>query len=114
MTVFKNSGLRTVMNLRFYHDPGFAAPIGDHMMPMSKFALVAEELRRKSGFEICSPQPLSERDLLRVHTPEYVLAVKTGSPRESRRISEVSVVAGFVLQCAPDQRRCPRRRQDRP
>ena len=34
------------------------------------------------GFEICSPQPLSERDLLRVHTPEYVLAIKTGSPRE--------------------------------
>ncbi|MET0253350.1 MAG: histone deacetylase [Terrimicrobiaceae bacterium] len=74
--------MRTVTNLRVYHDPGFAAPIGDHMMPMSKFALVAEELRRKSRFEICSPQPLSERDLLRVHTPEYVLAIKTGSPRE--------------------------------
>ncbi len=83
MTVPRDSGaLRTVTNLRLYHDPGFAAPIGDHMMPMSKFALVAEELRRKSGFEICSPQPLSEHDLLRVHTPDYVSAIKTGSPRE--------------------------------
>ena len=70
------------MNLRLYHDPGFAAPIGDHVMPMRKFALVAEELRRKSGFEICSPQPLSESDLLRVHTSKYVSAVRTGSPRE--------------------------------
>ncbi len=70
------------MNLRLYHDPGFAAPIGDHVMPMRKFALVAEELRKKSGFEICSPRSLSEADLLRVHTSEYVSAVKTGSPRE--------------------------------
>ena len=70
------------MSLRLYHDPGFAAPIGDHVMPMRKFALVAEELRRKSGFEICFPQSLSESDLLRVHTCEYVSAVKTGSPRD--------------------------------
>lgn len=68
--------------MRIYHDPGFAAPIGDHVMPMRKFALVAEELRRKSGFVICSPQSVSESDLLRVHTSEYVSAVKTGSPRE--------------------------------
>jgi acetoin utilization deacetylase AcuC-like enzyme len=70
------------MTLRLYHDPGFAAPIGDHMMPMRKFALVAEQLRRKPGFEICVPQPVSENDLLRVHTVEYVSAVRTGSPRE--------------------------------
>ncbi|HEY5704837.1 MAG TPA: histone deacetylase [Terrimicrobiaceae bacterium] len=68
--------------LRLYHDPGFAAPIGDHVMPMRKFALVAEELRRKPGFEICSPPAISESDLLRVHTPEYVSAVKTGLPRD--------------------------------
>jgi acetoin utilization deacetylase AcuC-like enzyme len=70
------------MNLRLYHDPGFAAPIGDHVMPIRKFALVAEKLCRKSGLKICSPQSVSESDLLRVHTSEYVSAVKTGSPRE--------------------------------
>jgi acetoin utilization deacetylase AcuC-like enzyme len=69
------------MNLRLYHDPGFAAPIGDHMMPMQKFALVAQELRRKPDLEICAPKSVSESDLLRVHTPEYVSAVRTGSPR---------------------------------
>jgi len=70
------------MSLRLYHDPGFAAPIGDHVMPMRKFALVAEELRRKTGVEILSPPPVSESDLLRVHTPEYVSAVRTGTPRK--------------------------------
>jgi acetoin utilization deacetylase AcuC-like enzyme len=70
------------VNLLVYHDPGFAAPIGDHMMPMRKFALVAEELKRQSRLKICSPQPVSESDLLRVHTSEYVSAVKSGSPRE--------------------------------
>ena len=82
MTLLKGCGaLRTVTKLRLYHDPGFAAPIGDHMMPMSKFARVAEELRRRSGFEIRSPRSLSEHDLLRVHAPAYVSAIKTGSPR---------------------------------
>jgi acetoin utilization deacetylase AcuC-like enzyme len=70
------------MNLRLYHDPAFAAPIGDHVMPMRKFALVAAELSRKSGFEICFPEPVSESDLLRVHTSQYISAVKTGLPRE--------------------------------
>jgi acetoin utilization deacetylase AcuC-like enzyme len=70
------------VKLLVYHDPGFAAPIGNHVMPMQKFALVAEELRRNSGLEIRSPQPVSESDLLRVHTSDYVLAVKTGSPRD--------------------------------
>ena len=41
----------------------------DHVMPMRKFALVAEELRGNPVSEICSPQPVSESELLRVHTP---------------------------------------------
>jgi len=68
--------------LKLYHDPGFAAPIGDHVMPMRKFGLVAEQLRSISGIEITSPPPVSESDLLRVHTPEYVAAIKSGHPRK--------------------------------
>ena len=70
------------MKLRLYHDPGFAAHIGDHVMPMRKFALVAGELSKKAGLELYAPQPVSESDLLRVHTPDYVRAVRTGLPRE--------------------------------
>ena len=69
------------MKLFVYHDPAFAAPLGKHVMPIQKFALVANELRRKSSVTVCSPDAIFESDLLRVHTSEYISAVRTGSPR---------------------------------
>lgn len=65
----------------FYH-PNYAAPIGQHIMPIRKFALIAEELRAWPDLEFIEPAPVSEDDLLRVHTREYIDAVKTGEPRE--------------------------------
>jgi acetoin utilization deacetylase AcuC-like enzyme len=64
----------------FYH-PGYAAPLGEHIMPIAKFGLVAEEVSRLGGVELIEPAPVTEADLLRVHTCEYVQAVKTGEPR---------------------------------
>ena len=64
----------------FYH-PGFAAPIGEHIMPMGKFALVAERLKAMSGVRLIEPAPATEEDLRRVHTSEYINAVRTGAPR---------------------------------
>jgi acetoin utilization deacetylase AcuC-like enzyme len=69
------------MSLTLFHDPGFAAPIGKHIMPIRKFSLVADELREMPGVEIRPPDPVLPEDLLRVHTPEYVEAVRTGEPR---------------------------------
>lgn len=69
--------------MTLFHDPGFAAPLGDHIMPISKFALVADAIRRElPDVTIQSPSPISEADLLRVHTPEYIGAVRTGHPRD--------------------------------
>lgn len=70
------------MSVKLFYDPGFAAPIGNHTMPMQKFEMVADRLRKWPEIEILRPRPLSESDLLRVHTSEYVMAVKTGMPRE--------------------------------
>ena len=64
----------------FYH-PGFAAPIGNHIMPMRKFALVAEGLKTRADVRLAEPQPATESDLLRVHTAEYINAVRSGAPR---------------------------------
>ena len=64
----------------FYH-PGFAAPIGNHIMPMGKFALVAEGLKAFHGVRLAEPAPATEEELRRVHTPEYISAVRTGKPR---------------------------------
>lgn len=65
-----------------FHDPGFAAPLGNHIMPISKFALVADEIRRDlPAISIRRPKPVTEEDLRRVHTPGYIEAIRTGKPR---------------------------------
>ena len=52
-------------------------------MPISKFALVADRIREVlPDVAIDPPAPISEEDLARVHSPEYIAAIKTGEPRE--------------------------------
>ncbi len=65
----------------FYH-PGYAAPLGDHVMPMAKFGLVAEEVKRFSGVKLAEPEPVTRGELERVHTSEYIDAIRTGEPRD--------------------------------
>jgi len=64
-----------------YHHPDFAAPIGQHVMPMRKFQMVADGLAGNPFVEVAAPVAVSEADLLRVHTAEYVNAIRTGEPR---------------------------------
>ena len=64
----------------FYH-PGYAAPIGSHIMPIRKFGLVADGLRSAPDIRLVEPEPLSEADLRRVHTQAYIDAIETGEPR---------------------------------
>jgi acetoin utilization deacetylase AcuC-like enzyme len=65
-----------------FYDPGFAAPIGDsHIMPMRKFALVAERLRAHPAAQFHDVTPITETDLARVHTQAYINAIATGEPR---------------------------------
>jgi len=65
----------------FFH-PGYEAPIGQHIMPIRKFGLVADGLRDAADIKILRPAPVSEEDLRRVHTPEYIEAIRTGEPRD--------------------------------
>ncbi len=76
-----DSKRQRVMITAFYH-PGYAAPLDDHIMPIQKFALVAEGLRGTPGVRLAEPAPVMETDLLRVHLPEYVNAIRTGEPRD--------------------------------
>lgn len=64
----------------FYH-PGYAAPLGQHIMPMRKFGLVAEGLRAAKEVRLVEPAPVTEEDLRRVHSAEYIAAIRTGEPR---------------------------------
>lgn len=69
------------MTIVAYHHPGFAADIGDHVMPMRKFQMVADGLGAFPNVRVDAPTPVTDADLLRVHTAEYVTAVRTGEPR---------------------------------
>ena len=64
----------------FFH-PGYAAPLGDHVMPIAKFGLVADGLRESQDVRLREPSPITEEDLRRVHTGEYIEAIRTGTPR---------------------------------
>ncbi len=64
-----------------YHHAGFAAPLGDHVMPMRKFQLVADALAGRADVKVEAPAPIAVEDLLRVHTSAYVEAVRSGEPR---------------------------------
>lgn len=70
------------MKLIAYYHPGYAAPIGQHIMPIRKFGLVAEALRNDSDIVLAEPAPVTADDLRRVHTEEYIAAIRTGEPRE--------------------------------
>ncbi len=64
----------------FYHS-GYAAPIGRHVMPIDKFEKVADALRSEPGVVLEEPAPLTRAQLERVHTDDYIDAVRTGEPR---------------------------------
>ena len=64
-----------------YHHAGFAASLGDHVMPMRKFQLVADAVRAAGLARVEEPAPIGEAALARVHTTAYLHAVRTGEPR---------------------------------
>jgi acetoin utilization deacetylase AcuC-like enzyme len=65
-----------------YYHPGYAAPLGAaHVMPIDKFARVADGLRGADWVRLVEPPPLTDAELRRVHTPQYIAAVRDGEPR---------------------------------
>jgi acetoin utilization deacetylase AcuC-like enzyme len=96
--------------LRAFHHPGFEIPIGPHIMPMRKFGLVAAHAASLPGVQIERPEPATEADLLRVHAPSYLAAVRTGRPTalaESQKFpwvpelwSSVRLANGAVIEAA--------------
>ncbi len=68
--------------LRVFHSPRYEADIGEHIMPIRKFGLVRRAIE-ESGLpvRVLEPEPATDEDLLRVHTPGYVRAIATGEPR---------------------------------
>ena len=64
-----------------YHDK-YDLNLGPHVFPSQKFRLIAETLVREgitSKDDFLQPAPASDEDILRVHKPEWVRKLKTGT-----------------------------------
>jgi acetoin utilization deacetylase AcuC-like enzyme len=64
-----------------YHER-YDLNLGDHVFPSQKYRLVYEELLRRGiadAGDFLAPAPATDEDVLRVHRPDYVRKLKTGS-----------------------------------
>jgi acetoin utilization deacetylase AcuC-like enzyme len=71
------------MSIQIYHSEHYFADLGKHVMPIRKFALVRAAIESEfRDVRIEAPEPVTDLDLLRVHTPDYIRAIATGQPKE--------------------------------
>jgi len=64
-----------------YHDK-YDLNLGPHVFPSQKFRFIAETLLREgvaTREDLLQPTPASDEDILRVHKPEWVRKLKTGT-----------------------------------
>lgn len=67
--------------MRIFHSPRYEADIGVHIMPIRKFGLVRAAIEAEGlPVTLVAPSPVSDEDLLRVHTRAYIDAIATGEP----------------------------------
>ena len=76
-----------MLPFKLVYSDGYYLPIGPHVFPAQKYKLIHDRLlaeRIASTTDFLTPQPASDDDILRVHTPEYVGKLKQGrlSPQE--------------------------------
>lgn len=63
------------------HDARYFADLGEHIMPIRKFDLVRQAIEAAGrSVRFHTPDRISDEDLLRVHTREYLDAISTGEP----------------------------------
>ncbi|MEQ1501436.1 MAG: histone deacetylase [Myxococcota bacterium] len=68
--------------IRAWWSPAYTAELGDHVMPIRKFQLVRDAVVAEGlPVSFAAPEPVTDADLLWVHTADYVRAVATGEPR---------------------------------
>jgi acetoin utilization deacetylase AcuC-like enzyme len=101
-----------------YHN-AYDLNLGAHVFPSQKFRLIADKLRADgiaSPEDFLLPEPASDTDILRVHTPEWVKKLKTGAlsyseimklevPYSQELVDAVWLAAGGTIAAAQCARR---------
>ncbi len=68
--------------MKIIYSPKYEVDVGDHVFNMAKYRLTKERLLAHGEFteaDFVEPEPASDEDILRVHTPAYVEKLKTGT-----------------------------------
>jgi acetoin utilization deacetylase AcuC-like enzyme len=71
-----------MLPFKLIYSNDYFLPIGAHVFPAEKYRRVHDQLIRDGVAEpsdFVTPQPAPDRDILLVHTPEYVKKLKTGT-----------------------------------
>ncbi len=71
-----------MLNFKLIYHEGYDLNLGAHVFPSQKFRLIAGKLVKDgvaNAEDFLSPEPASDADILRVHTPEWVTKLKTGT-----------------------------------
>ena len=76
-----------MLPFKLVYSDDYYLPIGPHVFPAEKYRRIHQRLletRVASEEDFVAPEPASDRDVLLVHTPQYVEKLKTGTltPRE--------------------------------
>ncbi|PYX81459.1 MAG: histone deacetylase [Acidobacteria bacterium] len=71
-----------MLPFKLVYSEDYYLPIGAHVFPAEKYRRIHQQLVDSGVAEpadFVTPQPASDRDVLLVHTPQYVLKLKTGT-----------------------------------
>jgi acetoin utilization deacetylase AcuC-like enzyme len=67
---------------KLIYDDRYDLHLGEHVFPSQKYKLVRQALLNETiaaPADFLAPEPANDEDVLRVHTPEYVRKLKTGT-----------------------------------
>jgi len=76
------SPLRVMLPFKLVYNERYDLNLGPHVFPSHKFRLIYEMLLREgiaAEQDFLRPDPASDEDILRVHTPDWVRKLKTGT-----------------------------------
>ena len=71
-----------MLPFKLIYSDDYYLPIGAHVFPAQKYRMIHEQLLREkiaAPEDFLKPAPASDADILRVHTREYVVKLKTGT-----------------------------------
>ena len=83
------------MPLPVVSHPGYEVDIGPHVFPMAKYRLVRERLLAAGAIaqgDLLAPEPVTDDDVLLVHTPAYVRKLREGT---LSRVEELTLEVPF-------------------